>query len=484
MIDADKMKIDLIRVSVATALLYILLSVIPSKPVGVAAVFVYAGVLFGLLRNVDEALLVAFTAVTPFSLGKFFPIDLVSGQQLHLLNRPFGISSDIAITTRDMTVAVMALRLCIGCVRTKRIRIPTEPAAFFLLLLPFVLTVSALAGSVRPGLSILHTLFYLEPYIVYIFVRSAKHMRYDRMLIAASVAVLFESVLVVVQNVRGAPLGLIVESFPQYIPVDVSTDAQHLLRLGGTFDHANSMAHFLLFFGLCITPGLFAADTLLRRITALAVSGGIIALLLSLSRSAWASVFMGVVVLVFLLRKYDFRATIYSDVRVFVACAALVLFILAYQLVIPRLMRTSRTFEKYGSGEMRLSLLREGIPVMLKHPWFGVGMGMDVYVSYRRAKLTGIPIPSYFPEPVQNGFLQLLMQTGITGLAAYLAALSALGFVLWKEVRKTPSIALAGIVAAVVAVTVNSQLQPILPDMTFIAFLAGIHFGGQMPRTN
>lgn len=461
------MKMTAVRVVTATIALYVTLLIIPEKIIGIGIMVGYVGALFAIVRNLPQTLITAYVVFLPLSLGKFFPIDLVSAESLHLLNRPLGISADITITVRDLLVMLMAIEL----IRTRALffSFRHNGLARLLFALPFVFGVSSVFGSMRPDISLCMALFYIEPFILYQYGRRfGTRVSVPLLFVSAAVAVIGESLIHIAQYIHGHSLGLIVENFPGYVPVDVSTDAIHVLRFGGTFSHANALAHYLTMFIFLLTPIISSPFSVIGMTGFIAVCLAVISLILTLSRSAWvAAVVAGIYLWV-------------SDRHVLIAAArsnhtrrilpGIVIAILIYGLILafPRLQGTLHTMEPYGSGITRILLYDQAAHIIREHPVFGVGLGLDTYAFYERSRASHIPLVSYFPDPVQNGLVQLFMQTGVVGLLWYVSILAVLLAKVFRgkntaHATKKPYI--VGVLVSYIAALVHSQFQPFLPDI-------------------
>lgn len=479
MIESGEMKITAVRVWAATILLYTLVWIIPDKRLAIFCLVSFVGCIIWILKDIGFALLVSYMALVPLSIGKFFPIDLVSAKELHLLDRPFGIAANITVTVQEGLVLVMAIILGIESIRKRLIIGPKDFLGWTLLFLPILLGISAIFGSVRPGISLLHALFYVEPYIIYTFITTMRR-RWDFgvILSALTAALVGESVIVIFQNLIGHTIGLVVENFPGYVPIDVSTDAGYLTRLGGTFPHANVLAHYAVFALFVIVPVVFDAKSPIRKQGALAVFFGLISLLLTLSRSAWLSGTVGLIWFFYLIRKvWRIKLSIPPDIRGILVVGLIMVLVIAVRIGIPRALSTTRTMDPYGSGLTRILLLREGSAVIGAHPFFGVGLAMDSFVFYLRSRTFHVPLVSYFPDPVQNGFIQLLMQTGIVGLVPYLLVIVAVVKKIWQvsaKASRKKRIYIAGVSAGVLGVVINAQFQPLLPDLSVLVLLIAV----------
>ncbi|MBI3385811.1 O-antigen ligase family protein [Candidatus Gottesmanbacteria bacterium] len=460
------------RIFLATVFLYIALWFAPTKWIAFLTIGLYGVWTFRMLQSVSEALLVSYIALLPVTIGKQFPITLVSASQLNIIGRSLGIAADVVITGREVIVGIMALSIISQSLKQKRWPIPYDGFGWSLVILPVILFISTFFGSVLPWVSFFHVLFFIEPFILYTYITSKRVGRPTVLLAALIAAVGFESVLVLLQNIKGATIGLVVEDFPDYIPVDLSRDVSGAaIRLGGTFAHANILAHYLIFSLIMMLPIVFDATSSLSFIAAIVSTAGIVALIFTESRSAWFGWLTGLLVFFYLAEKvWHMRLRLPKGIWRVTIISAPILAAIAATVVIPRIAGTAYTFEPFGSAETRQLLFREATSAIRAHPLFGVGIAVDVYYMF----LHGSPgsrtsVISYFPEPVHNGFIELFVQSGIIGFVAYLFCWGLLFREILRHMKKARGLNCLydiGFFAALMSTMVNAQLQPLAPNLS------------------
>jgi len=468
MIESTKMKMSLQRIFSVTVLFYLSLLLIPDKAFILVNIGVYLGILFWEFRDSKTVLVLSYMALVPLLTGKFFPIDLVSATELHLLGRPFGVAADITVTGREGIVFAMLLILIWQRVKERRGFKIRGLLGTALCILPVALIVSAFVGSLIPGVSMLHALFYVEPFIIYAFMtRRFFPVHYPVLLSVIMAAVFFESLIIIIQYIKGGTLGFVVESFPGYIPRDLSTDGNNMVRLGGTYLHANAAAHYLLFSLLLMLPAFFDPAIYASTFVVAPAILGFVALLVTGSRSAWLAWGIGMLCFYLFAKRWQLKVVIDPQLSRLRWVVIGFLLVVVAVLVVPRIASTVHTLEPYGSSTGRLGLIREAWEVIRSYPVFGVGLSVDVYAFYRRSQSLHTLLPMYFPEPVHNGFIQLLMASGLVGFVPYLLVVVAfVRELLWdvERVFGKKKIYAAAIFAAFLGSIVNAQLQPLLPD--------------------
>jgi O-antigen ligase/Flp pilus assembly protein TadD len=135
----------------------------------------------------------------------------------------------------------------------------------------------------------------------------------------------------------------------------------------------------------------------------------------------------------------------------------------------------------------RLSIWKSALKMMLDHPWFGVGLGQFEYFSPRYA----FPVESHWAkygrvaENAHNEYLQVGAETGVMGLAVWLAALALLGAWFLKTTRGRKAVEkrdLVPIVAALAALCAHAAVDFVfhVPPLALLLVLlaAGIRIHG------
>jgi hypothetical protein len=479
MIESTEMKMPAWQGIIYTAIFYACLWVVPDKK----SAFAVSGIFFLFLtrqtRSIPLSLVWMFIAMLPISIGKLFPADLVSASRLHINGRPFGISAEVNLAVHDGLVLVMAGYLAFD--KGLRVLMPSRKDALgrWLVVLPVALVTVSLLGSILPVISSAHALFYVEPLLIYMFFRAYAGILDRDLLIAIFLtSVGLECTLTLTQMFRGGTIGSTLEDFPEYIPVDFSAEADYTLRLGGTFPHANILAHYLLFCVPVLLAIVFDESSPVRNLALVVLLGGAIVLMGTLSRSSWLAAAVGVLVFFWLAEKRGkFVLRLPHIVRPLLYFFGPVAIVFAVLRVLPRISETLYTFTHYGSGMTRELLLSEALAVFSGHQLFGVGLEMGVYLMFQRALHSGSSVVSYFPEPVHNGFIRLIVETGIAGSLSYFIVLYLMGRSLWAlagHSEKRVRLLGAGIFAGFCAAVINAQLQPLLPNLQELVLLTMI----------
>ena len=451
-------------------------------------IFLGMYVLYGLVmyvlhaRQWKDVLFFGYIVSLPLAAGKKIAFDLVSFREFNLLIfRPYGISADVILTMGDMCIA------CMGFVILKDIMFGNDrkkyrdTLATALLFSVSAILVATVYGSIRPEISFLHALFTIKPIILYWYVTHHVNVRavWKHTVAIFAAAIWLEFLMSGIQMLKQGPIGSVLELTPDYIPYDTSSDSGQIFRPVGSFYHANTLAHFLLPLVMLMLPFLsigFPGVASGLSITTVVV--GLCVLLLTLSRSAWISFFAGYCVYVFMIEKmWNIRMYLTSQAKRILTWWVLPILLVIVMFVLPRVVNTLFTFDRYGSAETRVLLLQDAAHAARENPVFGVGLEMDLFFMYLRSVQRRVTngVIFFFPEPVHNGYMRLLLQTGIVGSIGFFVALFALFREQIRIVRSAKSkkhrFIVAGVAAGITALCINSLMQPLLPNLYDIVLL-------------
>ncbi len=481
MIESSKMKLSVKSVFIATLLFYVSLLVLPNKPSLFLVSGMYFIVLWRMFSDFRKALMALYITLIPIIIGKLFVIDLIPARDLNIPTRQFGIAADVIVSVSDAVLMGMTVVLLAHGLRGGKAVYRNGWLEAALLLYPVTSVISTMLGSVRPEVSILHSAFTLRPLILYYFFATFAPIPVQMAFAIVAGSLFFETCIVVAQGIAGGSLGLVIEPIANFMVIDFSREAAGLLRYGGTFMHANALGNALLPLLFFLVPTAFYRFGALGRVFAGALLAGVFVLALTMSRSAWAGLAAGVLVCIW-LTKYRWRLPMTLAYRLTRAerFMALVVVIGAVIIMVPRLVSTLSSTKEYGSIETRTLLIREYSDLIRGFPWFGVGLEMDVYTQYQRSLVRGdwdIDAPNrtavlYFPEPVHNGMLRLLIEVGLVGALPYVVICVLLFMLVWRFARRARTIPVkfgaASLIVMYVAMFVNAQMQPIKPDLPIL----------------
>lgn len=246
--------------------------------------------------------------------------------------------------------------------------------------------------------------------LIFIYLSERRNMAY--VYIALSISILAQSLLIFWQFIRQGSSHLLIESrLSSGLPV--ASDANiSLFRPSGTFLHPNQAATIILVSLILFYPLIVRAKNLKSILIGLIAS---VAIILTQSREAWFMlVLVGVILAVRHRQKIGRFVYIFGIKRIIIISIAL-LGILSFVLV-PRLLLLNNIFNENGAIPTRVEMIKEGMDALFQSPWFGYGVGTNEHVLYL-ANPDGIM--SYFPAAIHMAYLQLALEVGIIGLAAF-----------------------------------------------------------------
>jgi O-antigen ligase len=224
-----------------------------------------------------------------------------------------------------------------------------------------------------------------------------------------------------------------------------------------------AMGHYMTYSGLLmlvITTG--AARLLFRKNdriwTALVMPALLVALALTLTRSAWVGTFVGLAVL-FSLRDFRMLAVLPIVAAVFVALAPASV--------------TDRVYSMFDvndpSNRDRVAMMHSGLHIVRDHPLTGVGPNMvpRVYAQYRDPLAVNATNPHLHNVP-----LQIAAERGLPALGAWIWFLAVALRDLWRRFRgsEMPSLA-AGALAALAAMLAAGFFEYNFGDSEFLMLL-------------
>jgi hypothetical protein len=233
-------------------------------------------------------------------------------------------------------------------------------------------------------------------------------------------SLLLQAALGIFQGATGHALGL------EVLGEEAAVPQQHLggtlaNRVQGTLLHPNSYAMYLttvIPFALALL--VCRVGTYLKALAALGLSLGVLALVYSLSRSAWLS-FLAIICLTLMLAVRRKRMSMQTVALVGgVSClVSLIVILFGSDMILSRL-----TTSDQGSALSRIALAQTALAIIRGHPWLGVGLNNYTIVLPQYSPI----IFASWPMTVHNAYLLIMAETGVIGLAGFLTLLAALLF--------------------------------------------------------
>ena len=193
-------------------------------------------------------------------------------------------------------------------------------------------------------------------------------------------------------------------------------------RSPGSFSNAMTFGGILLivcslFLAIALSPGL---GRKLRIAVSIGAVSAFAALFFSFTRSSWVGTLVSVIVICAVLRRKLLAPL----------AAAFVIFVVL--LPAPYRERVESIWNpRFRTNVQRLELVRGGLSIFREHPVVGVGT-MDLGETYRKHMPPGAV---HVHGHMHNDFLQIAVQTGVVGLAAFCALLVSFALLIARNLR-------------------------------------------------
>jgi O-antigen ligase len=337
--------------------------------------------------------------------------------------------------------------------------------------------ISNIVGSNNPFLSSAHGALSLYPLIGYFFFRLYSHQwkEFRSVLVILTIAILsFETILCFIQFYKQAPIGNSLEEQQGMIAFGEAIDELPFqFRPLGTFWHPNELASFLSF----VVPFL-SSIMIVNRFNMLATSlvGGIIVMILTLSRSGWLAFGGSFLILsvywiktkLSILRSFYFRKLIFI-------CIITLPFLMGF-FVFPRLEKSINILFSIDEGGLAIRQFQMENSLLLigQHPFFGVGTKMSVIEGL---DIDPLGVMSYFPSAVHNRLLLMAVENGIPALLLFstfqILVINKLIISLRNKPLQNASYDI-GLLSAFIGVNIIGIFQPFLPIGLMLLYAGSI----------
>ncbi len=274
--------------------------------------------------------------------------------------------------------------------------------------------------------------------LLFVIVNEVVRARQFMHVIAAiGCGIVLQAAVCIIQYMYKANLGLQFLGEPAVIATTSATKGVYLgtvdiYRSGGLFSHPNLLAGFMaLLLPICIALLFSRIGPLAKALLAGVVALGLVALVITLSRSGWLSFAVGFTLLFFLSMLHQKLRLRYVLVRILVILGIIVSVSLASNDIIRRL-----TASDPGAVQFRWDMMYAALDMVRDYPVFGIGL--NTFVAH---------FPDYAVPPgpeavtakygelwpvVHNSYLVTWSQQGTLGFALLLGLYAS---ILWAGVR-------------------------------------------------
>lgn len=187
-----------------------------------------------------------------------------------------------------------------------------------------------------------------------------------------------------------------------------------------------------------------------------------LALLLTLTRSAWVGLIAGIIVIVYFWK------------RIFLV--AIPIIVLAIYLISPAPVkeRAKTIFStSYATNKDRICMWKSGFKIIRDYPWLGVGPNLieDIYPFYREKDAVQATNPH-----LHNNFIQLAAERGLLAFMAFAAFLGLAFYHLILKIKRNPSALNKAALAILIAFLIAGMFEYNFGDsevkMAFLTFLS------------
>jgi hypothetical protein len=424
------------------------------------------------LKDLKKALFWGFIASFPFIVGKTYIFNLIPATKLYTPDNPEGYKLVFVLTVSNLIAIFMFFLLIKELVFSKK-RIFQLDFGFGCLFALIVLVFLSTIRSRDPGLSSLFFLQYLQAPLAFLYARyfinwQEKNRRILLFLLLAQV--IYESIWVMLQFANKGPLGHSIEAYRGIVPFGSGPDEDvWRYRPTGTFFHANFVAAFLLP-RIILNFSAFYEKKFRKHLSYFLTAFvlGLLALAITLSRSAWISLVLSLVILTFILeKKYHLSMLRVFKKRLYIIF--IFMLVASPYLVWPRITSTFHTFVSGGSLVTRVELIKESLEIIEQNFSLGTGLGMSVPAMFENNPRG---IMYYFPSPVHNWYLYFASEVGVFALLFFIFLLN---FSLRRIFLKSnKDIFLAGLLVVCLSALINGILQSFLGGRELFFIFLGI----------
>lgn len=368
------------------------------------------------------ALASPFLALTQASVQKFLlavvilDIPFQFGTHLFYNERveDFGAMGGLSISSATLALAGLYFAWFIQAAanRTPKTRRQLHLGLPLLVYLVFIGISVLVAQDVK--LAVFEGGLFLESYLLYLYVSNQIRTREDVrfMVTVLLVSGLVESLVMIILSFTGMPSTI--WGLPTHIHIETSA-REGFMRIGGTIGSPNTASSYLTVL-LSIAGGLLFTNLgrLYKILASAVIALGGVALILTFSRGGWMALATSLILFGFFLSRRR-GLSLRGPIAILVI---LTLLYLPFHNVI-----SARLFgDDKGSAASRIPLMHLAFRIFADNPVLGVGannfsvaMGPYLTAEFRHG----------FVYAVHNKYLLVLCETGIGGLAAFLAFLFA-----------------------------------------------------------
>jgi hypothetical protein len=428
-------------------------------------------------KHLEFAVLLTFLANSVFSVGKTYTFELLPPGSIPSNLLMNGFLTQIIFGMNDICIIAM-VGLLINDLYHKTYRGQLYKPILYLVGFNLLGVFSSLIASRRPDLSFVWSIQNCYFSIVALMTAHLARQKKIFPLILSLIAALtvFEGIVASCQFIHRGYMGSSVESMG-YIYGGTSVDEDMFsFRPLGTYTHPNVLAQSAILSIPIFVSLLYDQTAFLPPFIILcSISGGLIALLLSQGRSAWFAVAGTLLVLFYVVeKKWRKKPKIALSLKksVFLSCLLIIVILFTVPSRLPLLIYS---FEESASGSTRLLLIQEWLQLIIRNPFFGVGIGMSVLEGLNQNLFNVLPM---FHASVHNIYLIIASEQGIVSMFLFIAyiisTIKLLIRFLTVHIADTSRLLIIGVLCGSIGVYINFLFQPHLDIMMLIIVLQTI----------
>ena len=421
------------------------------------------------IKNLKLSLLLTYLASSVILTGKSYPIQLVPKGILPLEIYPFGYFVRFTITPSSILAVLMFLIILRDLINSRINHTKLTPFEILLIIYFLWTVVADYFGSGIPEFSVLFSILSLTIPILYFYIKlyvKQKNTFIKIIIYLLSAIVIFESLIATQQFLAKSPIGKTLE-YQQGIEHFGNTvdEIQFTFRPVGTFGHANEfgiwMSSYLI---IIILYSLIKQNYILSIASVM----GIVALVTTLSRSAWMGFLIGILLSLFILEKLK-KIDVSKKIKKYLPWLIFLGVPLFFFFIFPRLEKSFYTFSQ-GGGYFRKIQIQRAAELIKKNYIFGVGSFRSVPEGL---KITSVKDPNFsILSDVHNWYISSVVEHGIPSVLLFLPILYLYFNKLFSN--KNISMIKLGLAAGVISTLMSALFQPYINLQIIILALAFI----------
>lgn len=451
---------------IVTTLYYFLVWFInPGNKIIALSFLLLMAIFYYKLKDIRLSTLFTYLVSSIVFTGKKYMIELVPPGVFPLDIYPYGYVAFLVISPKHILAVIMFLFIVRDLFKKKLQPFQIELKEVILVSYFFWLIFSDLVISKRPEISLPFSILSLEVLILYFYIKFyfIKNNRYLSILIWLFASLIFFQSFISFQQLMG--------SSPVYKNLEAQVDIEYFghavdepqfrFRPLGTFGHANEMGMWMSFaLSLVLASFIKFPDRVFFGSFIL----GVIALIMSLSRSAWIGFTASVLALLYTLEKVKkIKITVPKIFTRNIAGIAIISISVFMFFVLPRVGKSLYSFGE-GGGILRFLQVEESIRLILQNPLFGVGTAMSVQESLL---FDPSGVFGQVPLAVHNWYLLITVEHGLPALTLFLLFMIISVKKTWLEVLKSKMNSLGdylsvGIISGIISLFIIAIFQPFI----------------------